>query len=1099
MVIIGNKAHKDAPAPNMSLNSHHPVWRGELHAVALFATVLQLGVLTYSGFATYYPTLQFPKDDRPVADYAFPCTAAGTLVLVAGMLVCAHVVESSTTEERYQASEGRQVQLVWLQQTKTVSDQVFGSYAVFPDDCRTIITSSRRAGPDGQPLASAGRATRAFHSIMRTVALAVSPNHDGTDEHVPASVLAVKTVLGTMVSLCGFIVQFIGLRGMHWSASVAQLGAVVMMTSVRAWVRRGLAKPPRYRRLPSGFELEWFATTLGDLTNAPWLPKEKSSNSSGSGGDGNSEVTWRIETGGRPETYEKLGRTGMVPDPGPTENSISKAHTIMTKRKELGQYTNWRGLASTEAAVLARAIEVAMGALFSPSLHDDLTWSLKVHCGRLDTQPDTQPIHFQLKQINGTWEADEDGIEAALSMWLYSMRDKEQDQHQQGHEQQESPGNLFPNGGARLHTKGSSVNPGLRLLGLNSVALRRDLQWWTPNDAVGIIEVGEDSRGRLEVVRSRVVGCAAGQGDASQKSADQNSRYKSRELAKLSFDQANDKLVDEGESYAFLATETYDPLKSLYAKHMFSAFMWAAVKTLTSPIKGAAEIRSRDISGMGKDDWNSFTLRNDHLSTMAQNIHNTGLGSLEEIYLSIIPPLSAEDKLPHMDAIVELVRQHAKQHEQLQHWKQAGESYLWLLRMASTFPEQSRIATKATAVLMEYLRTVTLELGEDQRYGERDIKQLEELKSTLEEELRTVDRGILSSLMALYKEQGRTWECVPRQEAPSGQLEDTSYPETFKFTELHRLTQTTDVRKLEQMLEKEDVNLKDIHDWTPLHYAAAKGSADAIEILLEHQAHVNAPDILEWTPLHYACQRGDTSIVQRLVQKDAELDVRSRGGVAPLHCAAMNGHVDVVYSMIKAGAALDVLDASRNTLLHHAAGKGHETMAKLLASELGADSEARDRGGRRPLHHAAGKGHEAMVMLLANELGADKEAKDVWGQRPLHHAAGKGYEAMVRLLVKLGANKEAKDDSGWTPLYHAVVIEHEAMVRLLVKLGADKEAKDDSSRTPLYYAASMGIEAMVRLLAGELGADKEAKDGGGRTPLHLAEENGHEAVARLLA
>lgn len=295
MIIVGSKAHEGAPAPNISLNSHNYIWRGELRVVALFGTVIQLGVLTYSGFATYYPTLQFPKDDQPVAGYAFPCTAAGTLILVAGMLTCAHVVESSTTEERYQTSEGRRAQLVWLQQTKTVSDQVFGSYAVFPEDFRTIITSSRRAGIHGQPPASTDRATRAFHSIMRTVAAAVIPNHDVTDEHGPAAILAVKTVLGTMVSLCGFIVQFIGLRGMHWSVSVAQLGAVVVMTCFRAWVRRGLAKPPRYRRLPSGFELEWFASTLGGLVKVPWLPtwelEKESSNSISSGNDGNSDVS----------------------------------------------------------------------------------------------------------------------------------------------------------------------------------------------------------------------------------------------------------------------------------------------------------------------------------------------------------------------------------------------------------------------------------------------------------------------------------------------------------------------------------------------------------------------------------------------------------------------------------------------------------------------------------------------------------------------------------------------------------------------------------------------------------------------------------------
>ncbi|KAH6955704.1 hypothetical protein BKA56DRAFT_449679, partial [Ilyonectria sp. MPI-CAGE-AT-0026] len=244
IIITRNTA---ADAPNISVNSHNHSGRGELRLVAVVGTVIQLGVLTYSGFATYYPTLKFPKDDRPIASYAFPCTAVGTLVLVAGMLVCAHVVESSTEEKRYQARKGSRARLVWLQQEKTVNDQDFDSFAVFAKDDRTAITTSRRADKKGKP-------RTLLDKIIQTI-------------ECHATVLAFKAVIGTMISLCGFIVQFIGLRGMHWSASIAQLGAVLLMTGLRAWVRRGLAKPPGCKRLTPGFELDWFATTLGDQHN----------------------------------------------------------------------------------------------------------------------------------------------------------------------------------------------------------------------------------------------------------------------------------------------------------------------------------------------------------------------------------------------------------------------------------------------------------------------------------------------------------------------------------------------------------------------------------------------------------------------------------------------------------------------------------------------------------------------------------------------------------------------------------------------------------------------------------------------------------------
>ncbi|WQF81708.1 hypothetical protein CDEST_06722 [Colletotrichum destructivum] len=52
------------------------------------------------------------------------------------MLPCSHVIESSTEEKRYRPGHGKQTRLVWLQQTKAISNQVLDSYAVSPTDER---------------------------------------------------------------------------------------------------------------------------------------------------------------------------------------------------------------------------------------------------------------------------------------------------------------------------------------------------------------------------------------------------------------------------------------------------------------------------------------------------------------------------------------------------------------------------------------------------------------------------------------------------------------------------------------------------------------------------------------------------------------------------------------------------------------------------------------------------------------------------------------------------------------------------------------------------------------------------------------------------
>ncbi|CAH0055787.1 unnamed protein product, partial [Clonostachys solani] len=966
-----------ADAPNIALNSHNQLGRGELLVVAVIGTILQLGVLTYSGFATYYPSLRLAKDGRPVADYAFPCTAAGTLTLVAGMLICSHVVESSTEEKRYKPGRGKEIRMVWLQRAETVSDQVFNSFAVFASDKRALITTSHRV----------------------------------PEESRQGTILALKTVLGAVVGLCGFVVQFIGLRGMHWSASVAQLGAVLLMTGLRAWVRRGLAEPPRYHPLSRGFELEWFAITLGDLDNAPWWdppePESKVKNCKNS--------NWGIMTGGSPEIHEKLRQT--------SKNGTSKAYTVMKIRRDLGQLYDWRGPASAEAISLARAIEVTMNALFSSSPTASFVWSLKAH----SAESNAQSVNLHLKQQNGSWKASAEEIEAALSLWLFSVSDQEQ-----GQNRQVSPGTPRSEDDARFRAKRSPAKRSLRLLGSYTQRLRRHLQLLMPDGAARVIKVQMtaqlDDSSRIQVEPHRVVG-------SGYSATHHPVGYRIWKSSPTPPKDKLDKHVGEGEARnVFLATESHDPLNLLYAQDMFSAFMWAVAKTLTHPIEGA-DIQPNDTRGV--DAWRSFTLRIDSLSKMAREIQSTGLGNLEDVYLSIIPPLSVEHKLLQSDTIIDLAREHARRQEKLGHWTEAGLVYLWLFQTVKIFPEQSRIATRATAELTEYLRMVTavIELREAQQYEERDIRDLKELKSKLDEKLETADRAILSSLIRLYEAQGRPWN---GDLVGLGSAEDTIYSKVFNFKELHRLAQSSDWKGTEAITralrDGEDVNVTDICNWTPLHYAAAKGSTETAVELLKRRADVNARNLLEWTPLHYACQAGKARIVRNPIREGADLDVHGRDGLAPLHCATMNGHLEVVKRLIEAGAALDVLDTSGNTPLFWAAYKGHRGIVGYLWQD--ANKKLRDHNGRTALHLAAIAGRAEVVSQLV-ELGADKEAKSRAGQTPLHFAAS---ELVARLLVELGADKEAQDHTRQTPLHFASATGHEGVARLLVELGADKEA-----------------------------------------------------------
>ncbi|KAL6415877.1 hypothetical protein AUP68_00083 [Ilyonectria robusta] len=211
-------ALRDA-APNLALNVRNataPSW--ELWCWAAFGILLQALALAFPSVTTYY--WKWDKAGGAVPDYGYPCFFLGTVAVVAGMMACGHVIEGITTEYEFVATkEGkdRGLRIVKIQKACTVSDQHFSSYALFNEKDNQSIRTSRLNTKDYSSLAA----------------------------------------ISTSVAVVGFVVQFVGLRALHWSATILQLGVTLIMTGVRAWARRGLASDPETMPVMEKHELAW--------------------------------------------------------------------------------------------------------------------------------------------------------------------------------------------------------------------------------------------------------------------------------------------------------------------------------------------------------------------------------------------------------------------------------------------------------------------------------------------------------------------------------------------------------------------------------------------------------------------------------------------------------------------------------------------------------------------------------------------------------------------------------------------------------------------------------------------------------------------------
>jgi len=286
-----------------------------------------------------------------------------------------------------------------------------------------------------------------------------------------------------------------------------------------------------------------------------------------------------------------------------------------------------------------------------------------------------------------------------------------------------------------------------------------------------------------------------------------------------------------------------------------------------------------------------------------------------------------------------------------------------------------------------------------------------------------------------------------------------------------------DLPALRALIKSGSIDARDKRGGTPLMYAAAYGSMDAVRALLAAGASVDAVNDFGATALMWGITEPEK--VRALVAAGANIRARSRMGRTALFLAAANdGSSATVKMLLDRGASVDERDNQQSTPLQAAAAANDLASIRLLL-ERGADPNAADIYGMTPMMLAAGNNNvKAIELLLARGAKVNAVTKPEINPSVKNGPLGLGnFTALIaaapaagpetiRVLLDAGAAVDATDVRGMTPLMLAIATDHAdpRAVRLLLDRGADRFRKDNGGESALDWAVKYNAPAIVREL-----------------------------------
>ncbi|KAM4577862.1 uncharacterized protein ankdd1b isoform 1-T1 [Fundulus diaphanus] len=340
-----------------------------------------------------------------------------------------------------------------------------------------------------------------------------------------------------------------------------------------------------------------------------------------------------------------------------------------------------------------------------------------------------------------------------------------------------------------------------------------------------------------------------------------------------------------------------------------------------------------------------------------------------------------------------------------------------------------------------------------------------------------------------------------------------------------------DVKTLKTLGKSLNVNVKNVHNRTALHYAVAGKNKDATQFLLQRRVKVDQKDKYGMAAIHLAAWFGSLEMLKLLVQAGAEQKVENEEGLNIMHCAAINNHTEVIEYIVNdmQMKELDKDDQSGHRPFALAAEHGSVEMLKTLMEPYDMATMKPNKRGDTPLHLAARNGHLDAVQLLLQsfntrdevnmvgetalyqaaenrqeecvlallEAGCDPNILTVTKCSALHPVSERGDASLVQLLLEHHAHTDVQNQQLEAPLHLAVKNSHIPVIHCLVVAGCNVNIANMRLQTALHLSAELGRTEVVEMLL-KAGVDLALRDRQGKSALGVAARANEVVVVDMI-